>query len=380
MNIGVIFGSQSTEHEVSVASAFGIMQGLKKNTDHTIFPIYITPKGKWVYEPGFLDKDQLKELVKRDFLDTELSINFSKTEKLYITQKKKGILTKKEQLEVDMVFCLLHGKNGEDGSIQGIFQLLQVPFVSPGVLWSAMGMNKIAMKDICKASNIPTVKSIAVYEMPSDISTIESLWFPMFVKPANLWSSIGITKVNSKAELSQALEVAFHYDTQVICEKAVENVVELNCSILVNKGKVEHSLIEKISTQANFLSFEEKYINNGGTMQWIEEKVQIPAKIPQQLEDQIFSLCQQVANVLHIDGGAPRIDFLRDEKNDELYVNEINTIPGALQLHLWEASGISMKNFFEILIESAIYRRNEEQTTSTLFSSGIVDLTVSFKK
>jgi D-alanine-D-alanine ligase len=186
--------------------------------------------------------------------------------------------------------------------------------------------------------------------------------------------------VNDEKELQQALEVAFHYDHQVICEKAVENLVELNCSILIEKGKVRHSLIEKIATKASFLSFEEKYLNEGGTMQGIEEKVQIPAKIPSQVEQQIYTLCEQVAKALCIDGGAPRIDFLRDEKNDQLYVNEINTIPGSLQIHLRDASGVKIKDFFQLLIDQAFWRREQEQKKSVSFTSSIVDLTVNYKK
>jgi D-alanine-D-alanine ligase len=202
----------------------------------------------------------------------------------------------------------------------------------------------------------------------------------MFVKPANLGSSIGVSKVNNETEMEQALEIAFHYDNLTICEQAVQNPVELNCSILADKGEIKHSLIEKIATKANFLSFDEKYLNQGGTMQGIEEKVQSPAKIPPHVETHIYELCKQVANALHIDGGAPRIDFLRDEKTDKLYVNEINTIPGSMQLHLRESSGIKITEFFNILIENAFWRQEQEKQKSIEFNSSIVDLTVNFKK
>ncbi|MDR0651576.1 MAG: hypothetical protein LBG59_09630 [Candidatus Peribacteria bacterium] len=249
-------------------------------------------------------------------------------------------------------------------------------------------MNKAMMKDIFKANDIPQVTSI-VFDTPLSLSpkhnvladkALEQLTFPLFVKPVSLGSSIGVSKVNNEEELQQALEVAFHYDNAVICEEAVQNLVELNCSMMVHKGTIIHSFIEKIAPTSNFLSFEEKYLNQGGTMQGIEEKVQIPAKLSPHIEKQIYELCEKVVKVLHIDGGAPRIDFLRDEKHDTLYVNEINTIPGSLQVHLRDASGINMTEFFTLLIEHAFWRRDQEKLKSIEFNSSIVDLTVNFKK
>jgi len=316
----------------------------------------------------------VNSLVHKDYSDIQFSIDFSRTGKLYATQRKRGLLGKKTELELDLLFFMLHGKNGEDGSVQGLCQVLGVPFVSPGVLGSAVGMNKVVMKDVFKANGIPQVEYVV---LESERGHWKGAAFPLFVKPANLGSSIGVSKVHNEAELEQALEVAFHYDRQVICEQAVPNLVELNCSILADKGKIRHSLIEKIATRESFLSFDEKYINSGGTMQGVEEKVQIPAKIPSHVEQQVYELCEKVAKALHIDGGAPRIDFLWDEKNDVLYVNEINTIPGSMQLHLRDASGVKIKEYFDILIENAFWRRDQEKLKSTEFSSSIVDLAVS---
>ena len=382
MNIWFLFGSQSTEHEVSIASAFGIMQGFLKNTDHKVFPLYITTKGQRVYEPDFLDPKQVNTLIRKDYSDTQFSIDFSKTGKLYATQKKQGVRGKKSDLELDLLFFMLHGKNGEDGTAQGICQILDIPFVSPWVLGSAIGMNKVVMKDVFKSHEIPQTKYIILSqgEETARAKEVEQLAFPLFVKPANLGSSIGVSKVHNEKELQQALEIAFHYDHQAICEQAVSNLVELNCSIIAHKGEIKTSCIEKISTNAHFLSFEEKYLNEGGTMHGIEKKVEIPAKIPAHVEKQVFALCQQVGRVLHVDGGAPRIDFLWDEKNDILYVNEINTIPGAMQLHLWNASGVRTEEFFDMLVENAFWRRDQEKQKSIEFSSSIIDLTVNFKK
>lgn len=380
MKIWFVFGSRSTEHDVSVASAFGIMQWFLKNTWHEVYPIYITTSWQWVYEPGFLDPKLVNSLVKKDYSDYSFQIDFSKPGRFYAIQKKRGLFQKDVILDLDIMFLMLHWKNGEDWTVQWIMQTLNVPFVSSSVLWSAAGINKIAMKNLFKANDIPCVPDVFLDQYPEDLTNIEKLWYPIFVKPANLWSSIWVSKVSNIEELKQWLEVAFHYDSEVICEKWIENLSELNCSILVDQGVVKHSFIEKVSTKSDFLSFDEKYISSGGTMQWIEDKVQIPAKIPQHVENQIYELCERVAKAVCVDWWAPRIDFLWDEKNDKLYVNEINTIPWAMQLHLRTASWLSIKEFFDILIKNAQYRQERRNRLSTDFTSSIVDLTVNLKK
>ena len=380
MNIWFIFWSRTTEHDVSISSAFGIMQWFVKNTDHKVFPIYITTSWQWVYEPWFLDKEKVKELPHKDYSDLDFSIDFSKTWKFHAFQRKKSMFWKNTELDLDVMFLMLHGKNWEDWSVQWIMEILDVPYVSTGVLWSSVWMNKVVMKDVFKANNIPCVRSISLCSMPKDLHEIEESWYPIIVKPANLWSSIWVSKVTNKKELEQWLEVAFFYDSMVICEKAVENLVELNCSILIDKGEIKHSVIEKVWNSGVFLSFDEKYIHNWWTMQWIEEKVQIPAKIPHDLETKIYEICERVGKIMMIDWWAPRIDFLWDEKNNDLYVNEINTIPWAMQLHLWQASGMWIDEFFKILLDNAFYRQELKNKKSVEFSSSVIDLTVDLKK
>ena len=380
MNIWFIFWSRTTEHDVSISSAFGIMQWFLKNTWHKVFPIYITSKWQWVYEPWFLEKEEVKNLPNKDYSDLEFCIDFSKLWKFHAFQKKKSIFSKPVELDLDVMFLMLHGKNWEDWSVQWIMEILNVPYISPSVLWSSLGMNKVAMKDVFRANNIPCVDSVNLFSIPDKLDGIEKLWYPIFIKPANLWSSIWVSKANNKEELKQWLEVAFFYDSVVICEKAVENLVELNCSILADKWEIKHSVIEKVWNWGVFLSFDEKYINNWGTMQWIEEKVQIPANIPQDLEKEIYEICKKVGKIMMIDWWAPRIDFLWDSKNNKLYVNEINTIPWAMQLHLWQASGMGIQEFYNILLDNAFYRNEMQNKKSVEYSSSLVDLTVNLKK
>lgn len=380
MRIWVIFGSKTTEHEVSIASAYWIMQWLLKHTSHDIYPIYITKSWQWIYERDFLQISSLKELINKDYEKYEFNINFNCKWKFLAKQKISSIIPKTTHLELDMLFLVFHWKNWEDWSVQWVFQMLDIPYVSTGILWSAIWINKVIMKDILKANNLPIVEYVTFFQWEENIDEIEKLWYPIFVKPANLWSSIWISKVNNKEELLQAIEVAYFYDNQIICEKAVNNLIELNCSILIDKWNIITSLIEKVSTKSNFLSFEEKYINDWWTMQWIKSKVEIPARIPSHIEKHIYELSRKVWKVLQIDWWAPRIDFLREENTDNIYINEINTIPWAMQLHLRTASNISINKFFDTLIENSLYRQQQIKSKSDNFESQVIDITVNFKK
>jgi len=380
MNIWVMFGSTSTEHDVSVASAFGVMQGLIKTWKHKVFPIYITKQWQRIYEPDFVNIKTLKELIEKDYSKTSFHIDFSQQWKLCATQKYKSILKKDNQIDLDVCFLVLHGKNGEDGSIQGLLEMLNVPYVSPGVLGSATCMNKITMKEIFLSNKIPTVEFVSYAKGQENITEIEKLWYPIFVKPASLWSSIGVSKVNNTEELKQAIEVAFHYDSYMICEKAVENLVELNCSILIDKDKTICSEVEQPMTNQGFLSFEEKYINDGWSMAGVKSKVKIPAPIAPETKTQIHQLCKKIAQIMNIDGGAPRIDFLFDQKANKLYVNEVNTIPGAMQMHLRYASKMSINDFLKTLIQTAIFKQEKKWKESKHFNSKIIDMTINFKK
>lgn len=380
MKVWVIFGSKNTEHDVSIASAYWIMQWLIKNTEHEVYPIYITKEWKWIYDKSFLQINNLKELTEKNYDKYQFNIDFSRQWKFYARQKILSFVSNVTDLELDVMFLILHWKNWEDGTAQWLCQMLDVPYVSTSALGSAIWINKSAMKDVLKSNNIPVVDYISFLQWDEDINQIEKLWYPIFVKPANLGSSIWISKVNNKDELMQAIEVAYFYDNQIICEKWVKNLIELNCSILVDKDQIIVSEIEKVSTKADFLSFEEKYINDGGTMQWVEAKVEIPAKIPSEIQNKIYELSKKSAKALQIDWWAPRIDFLREDWSSNVYVNEINTIPWAMQLHLWLASWFTTTSFLNKLIDTAIYRRDKMKSKSNNFNSSVIDITVNFKK
>lgn len=381
MNIWVIFGSRSAEHDVSITSAYAVMSGLKKQTQHKVFPIYITRNGKWIYDEKFKEINSFTTFDEEKYKNTDFQIDFSKSKKLYFTQKSGGLFGKKDSGKLDFIFPVLHGMNGEDGTIQGIFDMLQVPYMGPSVQGSAVGMNKIVMKSVFKSIWIPLVPFItATQDTYNKDFIIQELGFPLIVKPANLWSSIGISKVESQDDLDNAVEIAFHYDSYIMIEKCVQNLMELNCSVSEINGQTITTVVEQPIGSTEFLSFEEKYVSqDGGTMQWLKNRVKIPADIPEELASRIQNYCKIIYENLFCKGWAPRIDFLYDKVSGELYVNEINTIPGALQMHLWDKSGYPVGEFLQNLINTGV-QKSLERKVNIDFKSNIIGHTIAFTK
>lgn len=381
MNVWVIFGSRSAEHDVSITSAYAVMSWLKKQTNHNVFPIYITREGQWIHDPDFAEINTFTSFDAEKYKNTQFNIDFSKSKKLCFTQSSGWLLGRKISGELDFVFPILHGMNGEDGTIQGIFDMLQVPYMGPSVQGSAVWMNKIVMKDVFKSSQIPLVKYFVFTKENYDAKKVESeLWFPLIVKPANLGSSIGISKVESAKDLENAVEIAFHYDSYIMIEKCVQNLMELNCSASEVNGKIVTTVVEQPIGSTEFLSFEEKYVaDDGGTMQGLKNRVKIPADIPEELADRIQNYCKIIYANLFCKGWAPRIDFLYDSVSGELYVNEINTIPGALQMHLWEKSGYPVGTFLQNLIDTGI-QKSLDRKVNIDFQSNIIGHTIAFTK
>lgn len=381
MNIWVIFGSRSAEHDVSIASAYAVISGLKKQTKHNIFPIYITREWQWINDEKFMNINAFTDFSEENYKNTRFQIDFSRSKKLCFTQKKSGLFGKKISAEIDFIFPILHGMNGEDGTIQGIFDMLQVPYMGPSVQASAIGMNKIVMKDVFKSLWIPLVKYLVFTKENYDVKKVEQeIGYPLIVKPANLGSSIGISKVESVEDLENAIEIALHYDSYIMIEKCVQNLMELNCSVSEINWEIITTVVEQPIGSTEFLSFEEKYVSQeGGTMQGLKNRVKIPADISDDLATQIQDYCKIIYENLFCKWGAPRVDFLCNKESQELYINEINTIPGALQMHLWEKSGYPVGEFLQNLINTWI-QKSLERKVNIDFSSNIIGHTIAFTK
>lgn len=379
-NIWIFFWSKTAEHDVSITSAYVVMKWLKRIPEYEVYPIYITNKWKWIYNKDFND---IKKIKNFDFTSQELSLNMWENDtKMHLQINKKWMFCKKEEIVIDVCFHVLHWLSWEDWSIQWLCELLEVPYVWPGILWWSTTLDKIITKDILKANNLPIVPYMHFSKWSGDLGKIEeSLNYPMFVKPYNLWSSIWISKVKNTKELKDAIEVAEHFSNEIIIEEWVNNLIELNCAVYENNSHIITSLVEQPTTNADFLSFDEKYIisdNGWWTMTWNKKKVNIPAQIPDPITKQIQEMAKNIFKIFKL-WWAPRIDFLYDEKENKLYVNEINPVPWAMQIHLWEKSGFTQTEFLKNLIDSA-FNQNERRKVNIDFKSNILDHTISFMK
>lgn len=349
IKLAIIFGGRSAEHEVSVISARNIFKAIDKNK-YDITLIGIDRNGNWL---NFKQKELLKEdremFAKKDL--SNLVIPFSKDEKFYLQ-----IGNKNKNIEV--VFPVLHGPLGEDGTIQGLFKIYNVPFVGPGVLGSAVAMDKDVAKRLFKEAGLPIGKFL-VYSLTDknkvSFSEIKkSLGLPFFVKPANLGSSVGISKVKDEKEFKKAIRLAFDYDNKIVIEEFIEGK-EIECAVLGNENPQASTVGEIIPTH-DFYSYEAKYLDADGA------RMKIPADISKSLIKKFQDLSIKAFKALSCEG-IGRVDFFLT-KDNKIYINEINTIPGFTSISmypkLWEASGLSYAKLIDRVIELAIERHNKE--------------------
>ncbi len=285
------------------------------------------------------------------------------------------------RVSLDAALPMLHGKNGEDGTVQGIFELMDIPYVGCGVLGSSVGMDKILMKDVYKANGLPVVDYTWFYrskwlkdkdEIIKDIE--KKLSYPLFVKPANLGSSIGISKAKDEEGLIDAIEVAIRYDRKIIIEKAVENLREINCAVLGFDDEAITSLCEEPIGWEEILSFDDKYVKSnekGGKVSG--ERRIVPADIEDNIREEIEDLAKKA--FITIDGrGVSRIDFLVDS-NNKVYINEINTLPGSISFYLWEGKGYSFKDLIDELISIAIKVHEEKKENMYSYEANLFNRT-----
>lgn len=351
IRVGIIFGGESVEHEVSIISAIQAMKAI--NTDkYEVVPIYISKEREW-YTGNLLkdidnyrDLDNLKKFAKKVVL-------YNKNNRFILQSK--GFF-KRTVNEIDIAFPIVHGTNVEDGTLQGYLSLLGIPYVGSKVSASAVGQDKVFMKQIFTSENIPVVNYIWFFEneyfdnTDEILKKIDKLGYPVIVKPATLGSSVGITKVNQKENIQNAIEEALQYDNKVIIEEVVQDLIEVNCSVLGNYEYQQTSEIEEVMSTDEFLTYQDKYIGNakGSKSKGMASANRvIPARIDDDMKKEVRRLAKEIFRVLNTSGVA-RVDFLIDKKKKKIYVTEINTIPGSLAFYLWEPVG---KNYTELLDE-----------------------------
>ncbi|HRU73927.1 MAG TPA: D-alanine--D-alanine ligase family protein [Caldisericia bacterium] len=366
--VGLFFGSKSVEHEISIITAMQVLNAIDKEK-YEVIPIYIDKRGE------FFTGDYLKEI--NNFKNLSLiPKNSQKIINLKLNVKNKMIFETEsifnKKIEIDIAFSTIHGTYGEDGKIQGIFEMLNIPYVGADVTSSALGMDKVLMKEIFKTNDLPIVNHLWIkrdeWENKKDeiIKSIEEkIKYPLFVKPANLGSSIGITKAYDKENLINGVEIAKFYDKKIIFEQSIENLKEINCSVLGNDEPIA-SVCEEVKSNKDFLDYESKYKSKPKQEQILKKYGHtIPANISDIKTKEIQELAIKAFKAIDCKGIA-RIDFLMDKTTEKVYVNEINTMPGAISFYLWEASGIPFPNLIDNLINLAyeIYDDKNKNITS----------------
>ena len=356
LKIGVLFGGKSAEHEVSLQSARNVINSLDKNK-YEVIPIGIDKNGKWLLNTtsNYLLNSNNPKLIKLNNSNKEVALYAQGEGEL--APVKNGTAMKGK---IDVVFPIMHGPFGEDGSMQGLLKLAGVPFVGPSVLGSAVGMDKEITKRILRDAGIPVGKFVAL-KLGDKINfnkIKKELGLPLFIKPANMGSSVGVSKVRNEKEFKKAIKEAFKYDTKIVIEEFIAGR-EIECAVLGNEHPMA-SIAGEIIANQDFYSYDAKYIDAGSV-------AVIPAKIDKKTMRRIQELAIKTFQALNCEGMS-RVDFFL-KKNGTVVVNEINTIPGFTDISmypkLWEASGLSQAKLLDRLIELAIERFKREQKLKT---------------
>lgn len=377
-NVGVFFGGRSVEHEISVISALQAINAFDQSK-YNIIPIYISKQGRWYTGPLTLDIRNYKDMKSLCERSEEV---FMRPEygdyKLYRANPGGGLFSKKNPVyeELHVVIPVLHGSHGEDGMFEGLLETIGIPFAGCDTLSSANGMDKITMKMILRAEGIPVVDYVWftdkewIDSRDAIVDKIEGkLGYPVIVKPANLGSSVGIGKAADRQSLIEKVDNAEKFSQRIIVEHMIEDMMEINCSVLGDADDHQSSVCEEPISKGDFLSYEEKY--GGGAkagMQASEKK--IPADIPVEMSEEIRRMAGETFRVLSCHG-VSRVDVMVDRKDNRIYVNEINTIPGSLSFYLWEESGISFTQLMDRLVALALKRKRETDRKTFTYDANI---------
>ena len=382
--IAVIFGGRSAEHDVSIITALSsIIKPLELTKQYHVMAVYIAKDGRWFTDEKLKDVRLYQSSKLEEYLTQTkpTGVVFDKGLKLLVPTR-----VGRKEVTVDIVFPAMHGTYGEDGALMGLLDMAGVAYVGCGVAASAIAMDKVLAKQLAVANGIPVSaflsfqKADITANTPDIVKQITAkLSYPIFVKPAHLGSSIGITRVQNDTELTNALEVAVHYDTLVIVEEAVPNLIEVTLPVMGLVADPQPALLEQPLTVAqDFFDFDTKYMQGGkkgggkkGGTNGSQGYSQIPAKLPKAIYEQAERIGLAVYTAFGCTGIA-RIDMLIDSKAGTVYFNEMNPLPGSLYAHNWAQAGVSKVALVEKLIEYALLRHTERQKLATSFDTNFL--------
>ncbi|HEY3306455.1 MAG TPA: D-alanine--D-alanine ligase [Candidatus Binatia bacterium] len=361
IRVAVLFGGKSAEHEISLISAKNVVEAIDKKK-YEVTLVGIDKKGKWYFndDPKLLQKADRPRAIRFDRAQNAMALVPGNKTKPWLR-----LSGRRAEKPVDVVFPIMHGTYGEDGTVQGLLKMADLPFVGAGVLGSAVGMDKDAMKRLLRDAGIPIARFVAVHSSERkqlDFAAAErELGLPLFIKPANLGSSVGIHKVKDEREFAAAIADAFRYDQKILVEEFIQGR-EIECSVLGNEDPIA-SLPGEIITRHEFYSYEAKYLDENGAA------LEIPAKLPDGVVKEVQRIAIKTFKALYCEGMA-RVDFFL-RNGQEVIVNEINTIPGFTKISMypkmWEASGLSYTELIDRLIQLALERFKREKKLKTSF-------------
>lgn len=370
IKVGVIFGGETVEHEVSIISAIQAINNIDTNK-YDVVPIYISKERIWYTGKMLSDIDLYKDmdLLKR----YAKKVTLCKRENSYFLVNTNGLF-RRNIAEIDIAFPIVHGINVEDGTLQGYLDTIGIPYVGSRVLGAALGQDKVVMKQVFEQENIPVVPYTWFYDIEyltkkeEVIKNIKKLGFPVIIKPANLGSSVGISIADNEETLCKGIEEAIDYDIKIVVEKVIENMVEVNCSVLGNYQSQQVGVLEEVMGNDEFLSYQDKYLGGGktkGSKGMASTNRIIPARLDEKETNEIKEMSKKVFKVLNL-SGVCRIDYIIDKKKNKFYVNEPNTIPGSLSFYLWEPVGKTYTELLDDMINIAVkdYKNRSRKTYS----------------
>ena len=382
-NVAVFFGGESVEHEVSIISAVQAMHAMDREK-YEVIPVYISKQGMFFYHADMTEIEPFRDLD--HLIRNSRKVLFVRTDNgVEMVDAVGGFSKRKALFRIDFAFPVVHGTNCEDGTLQGYFELLGLPYAGCDVLSSALGMDKVYFKNVLEANGLPVLPCVSFSgrEWAANREQIaqrieKELGYPVVVKPANLGSSVGIKKASDRSTLLEAISLAASFSGKILAEKAVEQLREINCAVLGDRDGAQASACEEPLMSDEILSYQDKYISgtkSSGAKGMSSLKRRLPAEISPEKKEEIQNLALRTFEVCGF-AGVTRIDFLMDTANgDQVYINEANTIPGSLAFYLWEADGMKYTQLLDRIIALGFVRQRRKQNLMFTVDTNILSTT-----
>jgi D-alanine-D-alanine ligase len=381
LRIGLFFGGEAVEHEVSIISAIQTYNAINQDK-YVVVPVYISKKSEFYTGQELLEVANYKDMK---------SLLKKSTKCHLVRQSKEALLIDYANFNridtFDLAITVTHGTTVEDGVLQGMLSMLKIPYAGSNVSAAAVGQDKVFMKNILRDNKLPVTNFVWFYDnefiQNEDLiikKVEDTIKYPVIIKPANLGSSVGISVAKDRSSLVESILEAVNYDSKILVEEVVQNMIEVNCSVLGDYDKCQASVIEEVMAQDEILSYKDKYQRGGKSSKMESESAGmasvdriIPARISSDLTDEIKDLSTKTFKYLGVTG-VSRIDYLIDKKTSKVYINEINTIPGSLSFYLWEKDGIDFTELTENLIQLAIKKERQKQSVKFSFDTNILEM------